>query len=493
MPVREVALDRDVRSQRLLPARSRYRRAHFARRTVSVCALITIDVGALALALFAAWLTIGGSTPWPGLTWPAIASWVLVLVVCAAVGGLYGRMYSRHAANRVFKVWMVAFVATSMLMLLVNVRGLGARFVATWAFAFLLALMGRMVFDWLVSLHYGVDGECPEAILLGSIEACARVAPSLRVLPPSDRVNVVGLVVPARQLGETVPAGADGKHPHIVGAQEDLASALAACPVSQVIIAEPFALNGQLRPVMDACRDSRVALKVIDADLAVDGQAVGYVPGLDCPLYVVRPQPAGPASYVVKRIVDRVGAGLLLALLSPVMLVVAIAIKLDSRGPVFFVDTRVGLGQRPFRFYKFRTMVTGAREAQDDLEAYNQCDGVLFKIHDDPRITRVGRLVRRFSLDEVPQFLNVVKGDMSLVGPRALPLRDYEFMEEWHKRRHVVLPGVTGLWQISGRSDLGFEDMLDLDLRYIETWSLRSDLYIVARTPGAVLFRRGAY
>ncbi len=281
--------------------------------------------------------------------------------------------------------------------------------------------------------------------------------------------------------------------PPVVAEPAALREALQSTGAAQVIIADPAALNGQMRGVMDACRASGAALKVVATDLHLDGPAGGYIPGLDCPLYVVQPKPAGWTSYLVKRVLDRVVAAILLLVLSPLLLVVAALVKLTSRGPVFFVGQRVGLGQRPFRLYKFRTMVAGAHEAQAELESCNEADGVLFKIHDDPRITRLGRVLRRLSIDELPQLFNVLKGDMSLVGPRPLPLRDCELMEEWHKRRHVVLPGITGLWQVSGRSDLGFTDMVELDLRYIETWTLRSDARIAWLSAGAVLHTRGAY
>ena len=208
---------------------------------------------------------------------------------------------------------------------------------------------------------------------------------------------------------------------------------------------------------------------------------------------MVHPEPASAASYVAKQVIDRVCAAALLVVLSPVFLVIAVAIKATSRGPVFFVEERVGLGQRPFRCYKFRTMVRDARASQDDLEELNEADGVLFKLRDDPRVTPVGRFLRRLSLDELPQLLNVLKGDMSFVGPRPLPLRDCGLMEDSHRRRHVLKPGMTGLWQISGRSDLSFDDMVRLDLQYMENWSLRADAYILWRTVGAVLRSRGAY
>jgi lipopolysaccharide/colanic/teichoic acid biosynthesis glycosyltransferase len=143
--------------------------------------------------------------------------------------------------------------------------------------------------------------------------------------------------------------------------------------------------------------------------------------------------------------------------------------------------------------FKFRTMVAGAADQQEELERENEAEGALFKIRDDPRVTSVGRLLRRFSLDEAPNVLNVLRGEMSLVGPRPLPLRDHALLEDWHRRRAAVLPGMTGLWQISGRSDLSFDDLVRLDFYYLENWSIGLDISILAKTLPAVLARRGAY
>ena len=177
----------------------------------------------------------------------------------------------------------------------------------------------------------------------------------------------------------------------------------------------------------------------------------------------------------------------------PLWLLIAAAIKLDSRGPVFYRDRRVGLGEREFGMIKFRTMLSGAERLQDKLETRNEASGPLFKIRDDPRVTRVGALLRRFSLDEVPQALNVLRGEMSLVGPRPLPIRDYEQLEPWHRKRYLVLPGITGLWQISGRSELTFDDLVRLDFYYLENWSIWLDITILLKTIPAVFGRRGAY
>jgi lipopolysaccharide/colanic/teichoic acid biosynthesis glycosyltransferase len=173
--------------------------------------------------------------------------------------------------------------------------------------------------------------------------------------------------------------------------------------------------------------------------------------------------------------------------------IIAAAVKLDSPGPVFFGQERVGLGKRRFRMLKFRTMVDGSDRLQAQLEHLNEAQGPVFKIANDPRITRVGRILRRTSLDEIPQLLQVIKGDMSLVGPRPLPLRDVNLFDQGiQRRRFSVRPGLTCLWQISGRSNLEFSKWLELDLLYIENWSLSLDMKILLRTIPAVLRGSGA-
>ena len=143
--------------------------------------------------------------------------------------------------------------------------------------------------------------------------------------------------------------------------------------------------------------------------------------------------------------------------------------------------------------FKFRTMFEGAGADQRQLEGENEASGALFKIRDDPRVTSIGRLLRRYSLDEVPNVVNVLRGEMSLIGPRPLPIRDYGLLEPWHRRRYNILPGMTGLWQVAGRSDLNFDDLVRLDFYYVENWSVWLDLSILAKTPSAVISRRGAY
>lgn len=199
--------------------------------------------------------------------------------------------------------------------------------------------------------------------------------------------------------------------------------------------------------------------------------------------------------FQVKRCFDFLASVLFLLLTFPVYVIIAMLIRLDSPGPIFFRQTRIGLQNRPFKVWKFRTMVVNAAELQKELESQNENrDGVLFKMKDDPRVTRVGKFLRRYSLDELPQVFNVLFGEMSFVGPRPLPLRDVEKFSEHDFIRHAILPGITGMWQVSGRSNIdNFDDVLRLDMVYIKEWSLWLDLKIMLQTVRVVLQKTGAY
>jgi exopolysaccharide biosynthesis polyprenyl glycosylphosphotransferase len=201
------------------------------------------------------------------------------------------------------------------------------------------------------------------------------------------------------------------------------------------------------------------------------------------------------SDFLIKRYFDFCFSTIFLILFSPLYLCIALLIKLDSPGPIFYKQKRIGLHGKPFEIWKFRTMLPNADQIQKDLEASNEMkDGILFKIKNDPRITRFGGFLRRYSLDELPQIFNVILGDMSLVGPRPLPIRDVEKFSEHHFIRHEVLPGITGLWQVSGRSNItDFEDVIRLDRTYIENWSLSLDWKILLQTVLVVIRKRGAY
>jgi exopolysaccharide biosynthesis polyprenyl glycosylphosphotransferase len=194
-----------------------------------------------------------------------------------------------------------------------------------------------------------------------------------------------------------------------------------------------------------------------------------------------------------KRTVDLVLSLALLVLLSPLLTAVAIAIKMTSSGPLLFRQKRVGINKRQFTMYKFRTMVPNAEKLQEMLLPQNEMSGPAFKIKNDPRVTRIGSILRKASIDELPQLLNVLKGDMSLVGPRAMSVRDYQFFDQdWQRRRFSVRPGITCLWQVKGRNNVPFEQWMEMDMQYIDKWSLWLDFKILARTIPAVIRGTGA-
>ena len=196
---------------------------------------------------------------------------------------------------------------------------------------------------------------------------------------------------------------------------------------------------------------------------------------------------------ISKRVFDLVVSSVALILLVPIIPLIAVMIKLDTPGPVFFRQQRVGRRGRPFAFYKFRSMFVDADERKNEVEALNEQDGPVFKVRSDPRVTNVGRFLRRSSLDEIPQIFNVVKGEMSIVGPRPpLPSEVLRY-QPWHRRRLEVTPGITCLWQISGRSHLSFNEWMRLDMEYLKQRSLRADLLIFIKTIPAVIARKGAY
>jgi exopolysaccharide biosynthesis polyprenyl glycosylphosphotransferase len=236
-----------------------------------------------------------------------------------------------------------------------------------------------------------------------------------------------------------------------------------------------------------------IPLRVVPGALALMRSRPAVSQSLGLPLLEVSYPRLDNSQRALKRALDvTVSLGGLL-LLSPLFLAVAVAIMLESQGPILFRQKRIGADGSVFICYMFRSMYEDAERRQGELELMNEADGPVFKIKDDPRVTPAGRLLRRWSVDELPQLVNVLKGEMSLVGPRPLPVRDFHRMEEAHKRRLEAVPGMTGYWQISGRSNLAFEEMVRLDLYYIENWSLSFDVKIILRTLGAVVRREGAY
>jgi exopolysaccharide biosynthesis polyprenyl glycosylphosphotransferase len=278
-----------------------------------------------------------------------------------------------------------------------------------------------------------------------------------------------------------------------LGRLDEMAEVLESERPQEVIIADPDFPQDKAVELVDLCHQRGVTVQVAPSTMEILIDRAEFSPGHTVPLFTLRPPVFEGVDYALKRTFDLLLSVVGLIVLSPVLLVIALAIKLSSRGPVIYSSVRPGIAGKPFFCLKFRTMREHAEQIQDELEPLNELSGALFKIRDDPRMTRIGRFLRRFSLDELPQLVNVVRGDMSLVGPRPLPMRDFDRLEEWHKKRYLVLPGITGLWQVSGRADLDLDDLVRLDFLYLERWSIMLDLSILLKTIPAVLSRRGAF
>ncbi len=281
------------------------------------------------------------------------------------------------------------------------------------------------------------------------------------------------------------------------GSAADLAalrSALDSTDARVVVLAGAERLpDDELLGLLHSVRLRGVPLRVVPGALALMRGRTILSEGMGMPLLDVRYPQLDNHQRALKRALDVAVSASGLLLLAPLFIAIAIAVRLDSPGPVLFRQKRVGADEKTFICFMFRSMRADAEDLQEPLEAMNEAEGAVFKMRRDPRVTRVGGFLRRWSIDELPQLFNVLKGEMSLVGPRPLPVRDFLKMEEEDKRRLGAVPGMTGYWQISGRSNLSFEDMVRLDLYYMENWSLSFDLKIILKTLGAVLRREGAY
>ena len=263
--------------------------------------------------------------------------------------------------------------------------------------------------------------------------------------------------------------------------------------IDEVIITLPWTRHRQILSIVGECQGRDIIARVVPDLFQMSLSHMDFQDLQGIPLLGIRERSISRFNRALKRAVDLVGGLVGLFIFGLIYVPIAIAIKLESPGPVLYTQERVGRGGKVFRIYKFRSMYVGADEQLEALKDRNEADGPLFKIRDDPRCTRVGRIIRRLSLDEWPQFINVVKGEMSIVGPRPNRPHEVAAYKEWHKRRLEVAPGITGLWQVSGRSHVPFDEMVLLDIYYIENWSLLLDLKIMLRTLPHLLLGRGAY
>jgi exopolysaccharide biosynthesis polyprenyl glycosylphosphotransferase len=304
---------------------------------------------------------------------------------------------------------------------------------------------------------------------------------------PWEGIDVLGYVAVNGHVGDGLSSD-----DVVLGSLDRLKDLTRSLQISEVLVAPTVGGNGHLSEVVAALDGIPVDLRISTGLEGFLTSRLTFQPLGDRPLVSVERNELRPGGRILKRMLDLVLAGGLLVATAPVMAAAAIAIKRDSKGPVFFRQRRVGIGGREFNIWKLRSMVADAEELKKVLEVRNQADGLLFKMTDDPRITRVGRIIRKTCIDELPQLFNVLAGHMSLVGPRPPLPEEVALYDKRIGRRLLVRPGLTGLWQINGRHELAFEDYIRFDLLYVQNWSLALDLYILAKTLPAVVAGRGA-
>nr|MBA3450790.1 sugar transferase [Chloroflexia bacterium] len=357
-------------------------------------------------------------------------------------------------------------------------------FILAWMFSSMLVVLGRALVQSLLALLYRRGIGIERVLVIGGNNLGRMIMQSLAARRHLG-YEVAGFVDDDR-LGDFGPF----RH---LGGIDDVERVALAERIDQVIVALPAASHGAILGIVDLCQRAKVRFKIVPDlyEMSLSRVDVDTVSGI--PLIGLKAMAIQGINAVTKRGVDIVFATVALVVCAPMMLLGAALIRLESHGPVLYRQIRIGKDQQPFQMYKFRSMRQDAEGQREDLLREHDQDGRLFKDRNDPRRTRVGAVIRRWSLDELPQFWNVLLGDMSVVGPRPQIPQEVAGYEEWHGKRLAVSPGLTGLWQVSGRSELSFDEMVHYDVYYIQNWSLGLDFRILLRTIPAVLRARGAF
>ena len=488
-PVEQPNEARDMRNTKP-PALAFLLRASTLRVIARIASLLAVDAAAIFSALFVALsvkaLVRGG---WDldeiviGVK-DYFAFTYLLTVLLFSRSDLYAERAARPGSSKVvaalFQVMIVAIIYGAAS----NSDQFNSYYIfyGTLIFAIAIVVGLRWLYEHATGLLLRSAGYHRRAIVVGEQENLATLSRSLE----SSRHEPMQVVAQA-----SITARGQGITP--ISELLAIDALLDENPVDEVILADPDYAEEDVLNLVGACHRRGVRVRIAPATTDVLIRRAQFVPGSSTPLFELRAPVFEGFDFWTKRAFDLVVSALLIVALAPLMALIFAAIKLDSRGPLLYRSRRPGLGGEPFDCLKLRTMVVGADQMQATLEQDNEADGPLFKIRRDPRVTRVGALLRRFSLDELPQLFNVLRGEMSIVGPRPLPDRDYAQLRARHQRRYEVLPGMTGLWQISGRSDLTFDELVRLDFQYLESWSVSLDLAIIAKTIPAVVRRHGAY
>jgi exopolysaccharide biosynthesis polyprenyl glycosylphosphotransferase len=418
----------------------------------------------------------------------------LLLVLLLGFLSYFGGYKRPHAMSLLKYAWAIlqsTIVAVGVLLTLLffleiqYVSRLVMVIFAVIEFFVLLAVRLYVVWDFKKSVESGE--KVLRVMIVGTRSRARDMARELRKRVDFG-VEIVGFVDPDAQN-----FGRDEDCRPFLGTVEHIHEFLKNNIVDEVIVALPRSMLDDVEPIVLACEEEGITLRFMADVFNVQVARVSLAHVGRIPLLTMEPIAQDEGQLFAKRIFDFVLTASVLPFLLPIFFLVAIAIKIDSPGPIFFIQQRVGLRKHLFPMFKFRSMHADAEERLAEIEHLNEAEGPIFKMTNDPRITRVGHFIRKTSMDELPQLFNVLKGEMSLVGPRPMSIRDVDLFDKGiQRRRFSVQPGITCLWQISGRSNLPFERWLELDLEYIENWSLALDLKILLKTIPAVLKSDGA-
>ncbi len=479
------------RDARFRPIQGVYLIRALLRRSLSVAALLIIDLAALSLGILSALalkVVMAGERLDLGAIWLEerrvlpMASIVMVLVFARA--HLYHDRERRGRAGTIIgSVAVVTAIVAAVILAQGNRFTSYYALIASFVMVSLICVVLRASHASLTALIFDIVKAERRVALIGDPELTREMAGSLERSGATDSIpyRVTGTYEfnVAAEGSARLPAG--------------LVAAIDGGDLEEVIIAGAMGSGAPVLSLLERCRVNRVHVRMAPTATDLLSHSLRAVAAPGMPLFEVQPPVLSGSDFYLKRAFDWVMGSFILLCVSPILAIAALAIKLEDGGPVLFRSRRVGVDETPFDCLKLRTMVLDAEAKQAELEEQNEADGALFKMRADPRVTRVGRVLRRLSIDELPQLFNVLRGEMSLVGPRPLPERDFELLDEVHKRRYLVLPGMTGLWQVSGRSELSFDELVRLDFSYIERWSIGLDFMILLRTIPTVLFRRGAF
>jgi exopolysaccharide biosynthesis polyprenyl glycosylphosphotransferase len=460
-----------------------------------IALIITITIQIVVQAIWVSRINYINLIGFNWVTFKNLISLSLLFITWHVFFQFLGVYYIRKIgvkSQEILDVLKVSSIATFVLLVFSNLFWLtfaDKLFIVTfWIGSSISVLIARMIYNYTIAKSKIKSHIATQVLIVGTNERASKFTQKL-LKNPSMNYNLVGFI-------DDYWTGLDNFDKDrfdLVGKIDDMKEILKKQVIDEVIVCLPVkTYYDKIQKIVHLCEEQGVLIRFIANifELKISRSFIDYLD--NTPVLTLYSVPVHRAQLIIKRVTDIIFSIIILMIISPLFPLIAILIKIDDNGPVFFTQERVGLNKRLFKLIKFRTMVVNAEELKQTIENENEVSGPVFKIKNDPRLTRIGKFLRRSSLDEIPQFINVLKGEMSLVGPRPPIMSEVEQYEWKNRRRLSMKPGITCIWQISGRSDIPFDKWMELDLEYIDNWSLQTDFEILLKTIPAVIRGSGA-